>query len=184
MSRPHLRHSTSILALSLLVTPSIAQNNTAPDLSTCLNTIGTLSSTAHVNTTGNQPFRFANPYSGDEDWYLSVTLNDTRSSLLVSTLHDIQGYISVPDEVEGDACIYMFSGLDAAPGDGANGCEGLLSEDCINFLKREIRYPVSSARDREGRVRCYPAPMDDEARRVCGDALFQGGVVSNCKSQM
>jgi hypothetical protein len=66
-----------------------AQNTT--DINRCPKTIGVLSPDARVNSTGMRSLR----WQGEEkDWYLTTTLNDTRSPLLTATMHDFQGYIS------------------------------------------------------------------------------------------
>lgn len=176
-------HQTNLLSLGtlfFLLSPSIAQENST-SLSTCPFGLNGRDPDARVNTTGTQPFRFANPYSGDADWYLSVTLNDTRDPILTFTLHDIQGYLSVPEGVEANACVYMYTGLDAIGRDGENGCDGLLSVDCINLLKRDIRFPVQSAIDQSGRWRCQPPAQDDAIREACGNGIFQQGIIFTCK---
>jgi hypothetical protein len=73
----------------------LAQNgNNTTDLDKCPRTIGSLDSAATANSTGKVALRFDAP--PNEDWFFSVTLNDARSSVLVSMLHDFQGYLSFP----------------------------------------------------------------------------------------
>ncbi|KAH7402902.1 hypothetical protein BKA66DRAFT_564788 [Pyrenochaeta sp. MPI-SDFR-AT-0127] len=171
-----------VSVLFLLFTTTLTQSN-GTDRRFCRYVVGNFDSNASVNSTGSRPFQFSNEFSGDQDWYLSVTVNDTRDPILVSSMHEVQGYISVAETTQADICVYMFGGMNAPAGDEMDGCEGTISEECVNFLEREIRFPTPSVRDRNGERRCNPRPMDDEAKKICGDALFRGPLISNSFSQ-
>jgi hypothetical protein len=116
---------------------STGNNTTNLDSSRCPLTIGTLSPDDSFNTMGTQPFQ----WPGEEQrWYLTLTLNDTRSELLSSQLHDLQGYLSIPNDIKGSACVYMLPGFDINKEDGneERGCAGVVSDGCIQSIQRKL----------------------------------------------
>ncbi len=103
---------------------------------------------ATVNSTGSTEFEFSNfneytSHSGvSNKWYLSLTFNDTRyqSTKYVSynpeVDHMFQGWLSVEAKSSGQVCVYKLGGINAtATGTANNGCDGVLSPTCIEFLR-------------------------------------------------
>jgi hypothetical protein len=149
----------SFLLLSL---PSFAQETAnRSDLSSCPYALGTFSSNALVNSTGSQSIRWSQQ---EQDWYLTTTLNDTRSPFLVTQMHDIQSYISAPANTEAHACVYMLGGINATGG-GEDGCEGVLSRGCVDWLTNKVSYMPE---DRGGVSQCASTPSREEVREACG----------------
>lgn len=169
------------LSILFLLFKSILTQSNRTDLRFCRHVIGDLDANAQVNSTGSQLFQFSNEFSGDQDWRLSVTLNDTRDPVLVSSMHEIQGYLSVPEDVEAEVCIYMYGGMDHLAGDQMSGCEDIISQECVEYLERNIKFPTIGIRNNDGNRRCNQRPIDDEAREMCGDKLYRGPLIHNCK---
>jgi hypothetical protein len=120
-----------------------------------------LSSNAPVNSTGSQSFQWSQQ---EQDWYFTTTVNDTRSPFLVAQMHDIQGYISAPANTKASACVYMFKGINATGG-GDDGCEGVMSRECIDWLTRTVSY---APENRGGVSRCAMPPPTEDLRNACG----------------
>jgi hypothetical protein len=158
------------LSLMVFFSSSLAQNTTST--TRCPSVIGTLSPNAHVNSTGMRSFQWTDE---EQDWYLTSTLNDSRSSFLTSQLHDVQGYISAPIDTDAKACVFTFEGLNATAG-GDSGCEGVLSQNCIDFLTRNLTFPSSQT----GEKKCK-APALDQIREACGDQMSDASY--SCKSR-
>jgi hypothetical protein len=160
----------------------LAQNvNNTTDLDKCPRTIGSLDSTATVNSTGKVALRF--DAAPNEDWFFSVTLNDTRSSVLVSMLHDLQDYISFPQSTTtGRGCFYQFNGVNASvSGTGTNTCEGVLSAECVDLL-REISFPTPAIGGSGDDLECQRIPNSELLNEVCPDGMLTPGVAFSCKS--
>jgi hypothetical protein len=152
----------SFIILSL---PSSAQETTnTTNLSSCPYSLGTFSSNAPVNSTGSQSVQWSQQA---QDWYFTTTLNDTRSPFLETQMHDIQGYISAPTNTEAHACVYMLGGINATGG-GEDGCEGVLSRSCVNWLTNTVSYTTE---DRGNVSRCASAPSREEVREACGTGV-------------
>ncbi|OAL49109.1 hypothetical protein IQ07DRAFT_494154, partial [Pyrenochaeta sp. DS3sAY3a] len=123
-----------------------------------------------VNATGKRSFTFLgdglpNPY------YFSVTLNDTRYFADVeSSVHWIQGYVSGPEDTNSSICVYQFGGIDAQQQENRDGCEGVLSDECLVFLQNSIQYP-----DYRLPQECPSPPLADDGRSVCPEMMFDGG---------
>lgn len=103
-----------------------------------------------------------------------MSYNDTRDPSLTHTLHDFQGYISAPANTDGSTCAYIFPGMDAVVGDGAWGCDGILSTDCRDWLMDEINSGTSIS------IENFECPKLPDSRDIvdrCGDA-FEGGIIS------
>lgn len=128
--------------------------------------------TSAVNATGQRSFIFF----GDDlpnAYYFSVTLNDTRYFAEVeSSVHWIQGYVSGPQHANSSMCVYQFSGIDAQQDEGRDGCEGILSDDCLIFLQNSIQYP-----DHRLPQECPSPPLSDDGRSVCPEMMFDGGTI-------
>ncbi|KAH7073258.1 hypothetical protein FB567DRAFT_196422 [Paraphoma chrysanthemicola] len=167
------KSSTILLYLIISLAPALSQlvtHGTSTSLTRCPRVIGTLSPNAPVNSTGLRSFRWLDKM---QDWYLTMSFNDTRSPFLVSQMHDLQGYISAPANSAAVACVHMLGGLNATAG-GGSGCDGVLSPECITWLSDHMRYATrGSPRD----LRCANNPNITELRRVCGSDMASQGVI-------
>lgn len=107
-----------------------------------------------------------------------MTLNDTRSTYLLSQLHDLQGYLSVPSATTGSACAYMLPGIDIGYNDGkANmGCSGVISQSCSQFLQERMQKPLEVISEQE---RCPQLPSKEDLRGSCGDRIANGWGISS-----
>jgi len=134
--------------------------------------ISSLSFNASINSTGTQPFQLGSPF---RDWYLTMTLNDTRSPNLRVQLHDLQGWISAPEDVIASACVYLLPGLDVQASDagGASGCDGALSTGCREWLRREIGERMDVG---VGSTTCPRLPERELIRENCPDEVALGGL--------
>jgi hypothetical protein len=150
----------SFMLLSL--PPSFAQETTIPNnLRFCPYIGDTPSPDYPVNSTGPQSFRWSQQA---QDWYLTTTLNDTRSPFLETQMHDIQGYISAPANTEASACVYMLRGINATGG-GDDDCEGVLSRGCREWLTKTVSFMPENAR---GVSRCARTPSKEDVTEACG----------------
>jgi hypothetical protein len=128
-------------------------------------------SSSSVNATGQRPFTFSG-FDIPHTYYLSTTLNDTRHSPASgSAVHWVQGYISVPQNIDASICVYQFSGIDAVQEDEYDGCRGVLSQECLVFLQNSISYPDSGSQD------CPEPPTAGDGETVCPAMMFNGGTV-------
>jgi hypothetical protein len=156
----------SFVLLSLPFSVQKTTNTTDPSI--CPHMLGTLSSNAPVNATGSQSVQWSQQA---QDWYLTTTLNDTRSPFLVAQMHDIQGYISAPSNTEAHACVYMLGGINATGG-GENGCEGVLSHGCVDWLTNTVSYMPE---DIGGLPQCALTPRREDVREACGAGVVMMG---------
>ncbi|KAH7078728.1 hypothetical protein BKA63DRAFT_250237 [Paraphoma chrysanthemicola] len=174
-SIPGRKSSAIFLYLIISLAPALSQlvtNGTSTGLNWCPHVIGTLSPNAPVNSTGLRSFRWLGQ---TQDWYLTMAFNDTRSPVLVSQMHDLQGYISAPADSDAVACVHMLGGLNATSG-GGSGCDGVLSLECIAWLSDHMHY---ATRGSPSDLRCANNPNTTELRRVCGSDMASQGVIGN-----
>ncbi|KAH7402901.1 hypothetical protein BKA66DRAFT_544961 [Pyrenochaeta sp. MPI-SDFR-AT-0127] len=178
----YFQYSFLALLSTLLhfVTTIQAQSN-----ETNLTACGDKNSNTVSNSTGHRRFRLSNPDAGGQDSYLSVTLQDTRNSSPVEApLQGISGYISAPANVQAQVCSHMFRGINATAGTGSEDCEGIISQDCVNYLRRETRLLWSWTSDGRRRLSCHVRPGNDELRRSCGSAGNAGNGIISFTSQI
>jgi hypothetical protein len=134
--------------------------------------IGILSPNAPVTSTGMRTFRWT---GFTQDWYFTSTFNDTRSSVNVSQRHDFQGYISAPMNANARACVSMFGGINGTA-KGNNGCEGLLSQRCLDYLAVNVTFSSFPSRWEDSATHCDLTPIYNRwYEAACGDDL-KGGV--------
>ncbi|KAF6785747.1 hypothetical protein CSOJ01_15538 [Colletotrichum sojae] len=147
-------HVTKLLfaawAVSQAVFPAAAQSSGSSSYGQCSRGIQLIGydRTIDFNLTGSMPFDI-----GDQDgWYLSYLLHDTRQEFVewngFPTAPFLESYISVPEWFIGstrgnetETCMYTTRGLnktsEAEPGsDASESCKGVLSNDCIELLRR------------------------------------------------
>jgi hypothetical protein len=179
-----------LLAILNLFHSAYAQNNTfnRTNYNDCDRDPDSFAPNAIVNSTGKVGFRFgeANDRINNNEWYLSVTYNDTSRQKPIpgylTAPHKLQGWLSGPSDASGLACIYKFSGVNASTsGLGMNGCNGILSAACISALGN---ITVSDIRDDD---ECPDFEATDEMKKQCGNStigtVFSNGPLSTSKLQ-
>jgi hypothetical protein len=147
--------SVALLAALSQLAPSLAQDNsTANDTVDCSSVIA--SKYATVNSTGRTAFRWSesapnpNPPNGDP-WYISVIVVDKSKNKTNPSANSMQriNFLSIPkDSVYDGACLMQLPGIKAkATGTGRNGCEGAISNTCLEYIRETMLHEgVSSAR--------------------------------------
>ena len=145
---PFLRLSAAGLLTALAqISPSLAQNSSTNSTTQCPNadSLNWLSSEyATVNSTGQTSFRWTTrtptvDLEKEGPWYMTVNVNDTGREPSAERFRR-QNYISIPNNSGYDGvCVYSFMGINAtAAGTGKNGCEGVLSDKCIDYMRKAI----------------------------------------------
>ncbi|USP82299.1 hypothetical protein yc1106_09573 [Curvularia clavata] len=123
---------TMLFALLLLSTSTIAQNMS--------NTSNMTSSSDGCDNENNHDIpKNASGTVQTDNLYISVTLGDYRNE--TSRLGTFKawryGYLSAPKNSTAQACVYIFDAIpDAKEGDQLDGCSGVLSTQCIDYLER------------------------------------------------
>jgi hypothetical protein len=166
-----LHFQVAQLLVTLILLPScLAQDNNdtawCPDVS------------ALFNSSGQTSFQIAS--ASDENWYMSLAIQDWRSPVLLEQTQDVKAYISHPEStMVNRGCFYQFNGINAsASGTGANGCEGVLSDECMDAL-RDISFPVVSIRGSKEGLQCERIDSD-RLRDACPEEMLSPGTM-NCK---
>jgi hypothetical protein len=144
MASIHPSFKTLLFAISLLAPSTIAQNVT--------------NSTDSCSSPNDTPTPINGTASAKlSDLYVSLTFGDLRfrEPALSNTFQPwTYGYISAPNDTTAQACVYIFTSTEAEEGADNNGCSGVLSQSCINYLQREMQIPTGSGRG----VQCPSAP--------------------------
>lgn len=127
------------------------------------------------NATGITPFRFD---SQQDDWYSLATIRfnpkfGNSPDDTVSTAGILKFFASVPPgQKDRMGCQYLFPALNlSATGPGLNGCEGIVSQECIDRLTALIS---SDTAKEECTTEPIPERWYTESRDVCGDQLSGG----------
>lgn len=168
----------TVLGFAASISFCEAQDNSSTtnttDLTRCPLVIENFSPNVSVNSTGTQSFKWT---SETDDWFLTMTLNDTRNPLLRSQMHYLQGYLSMPEETTGGLCAYMLPGLDtdADAGKGQVGCDNILSEECIRYLEASGG-PISQ-NSVQGKIGCPSPPPVAEMRQRCANERWHENMV-------
>ncbi len=138
---------------------------------------------AVVNSSGKIGFQFGEAQNTESknnvnDWYLSVTFNDTRRQNNANDESEpeisqwISSWLSVPNEITGSVCIHALPGINVtADGTGHNGCDGVLSSDCLSALKT-----AANSGGLYNMEYCPDFPVTDELKKHCGNDV--GGTVT------
>lgn len=143
---------------------SSAQNGTNEiNISQC-GSFNTLSPDAHVNSTGSISFTWED---GDKDWHLTTTFNDTRDPVLIEGIQDFGTWVSVPGDTDTSICTYALRPINAT-GTGDNGCEGVLSQQCVSWMTNNIKY---GTRNDGSEKKCARSPYHDDVAKNCGDGV-------------
>jgi hypothetical protein len=161
------------LSVATLFTPCLSQTIANESLHNICPSppIGILSPNAPITSTGMRPFRWT---GFTQDWYLTSTFNDTRSSVNVSQRHEFQGYISAPMNADARACVSMFGGINGTV-KGDNGCEGLLSQRCLDYLAVNVTFAGFPSRWGGNATSCDVLPVHDRwYEDACGEELKSG----------
>lgn len=150
---------------ALLTTSTLAQdaNSTTPTNGTCNTPRYDLD--APVNASAVVPVNVTS-----EPWYLTVSLNDTRTNTTAST--SVYGWLSTPENSTGQACVYWLTDVLAAQSSGTpnGGCAGSLSENCVDFMRRSI---VLGGND------CPSLPSREAFGKACGGSALADGYQGN-----
>jgi hypothetical protein len=171
------RLHASLLVVALADTISFVSAQNSSIDSRCPLNIGSFNPDAPVNSTGKVKFQFNN---SDTDFYFSTTYNDSRieSTEFVKyspeVTHEVQGWLSAPNNTSGYFCVYKLHGMNASsPEGGMNGCEGVLSTECIDELVKTT-LPVGS----DTSSRCPRVETTDGLKKFCGNTSV---IISTCK---
>jgi hypothetical protein len=174
---PNLRFSSvALLAALTQLAPSLAQDNSkANDTSECDSSLVS-SAYATVNSTGRTAFHWSdsspnpNPPNGDP-WYISVIVvdaskNKTNPSARTMYRND---YLSVPkDAVYDSVCVLQFESIKAkATGTGKNGCEGAISDTCLEYIRDNMFQGGVNLKGCPGLPRAA-SDKKDEREEECG----------------
>lgn len=141
----------------------------------CPFTQESLERTGPLNSTGTQAFRFDTALAGNQDWYFSVTYNDTRGPHAPTARFDhaeqyFKGWLSIPENItDVHVCFRMFQGLEAKVGGQYNGCENVLGSECANDLMHSDLFPYRFESD--GVPLCPGRPS-----RLCDGSTLQGEI--------
>lgn len=173
-----MRSSTLFIA-AMLDGLAFAQNSTSSSNDTCSGTLGQRqnAATGSINATGSESITWTSVANIDRDdvkpWYISVLVNNTNQRV------DNGGtiswpFLSVPDGVEANACVYQFGAQNAtSTGDveGSVGCGGVFTGKCIDYLRESVLNNTSGISGTPPRCN-LPTSTDDELKRTeeaCGD---------------
>ena len=144
-----------LIPLAFCTSGAIAQNSTSSNTTTCKETFDLkipLNASALVEV----------PSSGTPPWYLGVTFGDQRNSSRPDQAY--YGYISTPTNSTAFACTRLTHKVLPATGTGANGeCAGVLSDNCIDFLRRTSALTQSDAQNKN----CPNAPSASDMEKAC-----------------
>lgn len=170
----------ALLTLSALFPFAVSQGNATNETKVCkfpwLNPINT---DTPVNSTGNVTFRWLDQPYNTQDWYFNVVVNFTSND----TFNHEQGtpYISAPDNTTVQVCTHKFGALNiTATGNGKNGCEGVLSDKCIAFLK-DRKGTVLDSRVKGFTFPCQNDIDFDKFEKECGQQLRNESHIGNGK---
>ncbi|KNG44726.1 hypothetical protein DDE82_006720 [Stemphylium lycopersici] len=114
------------------------------------------------------------------DAYVSVTLGDYRDNNRTSSPW-LYGYLSVPENSTRQTCMYMYAPIPGTTeGDESNGCSGIISQDCIDYMKRQLQFPIwASGSSLPDNTPCPSLNRNsEEFEDVCGDVGFGSSIVS------
>jgi hypothetical protein len=151
----HKMRFLPLIPLAFCTSGAIAQNSTSSNTTTCKETFdlkSPLNASALVEV----------PSSGTPPWYLGVTFGDQRNSSRPD--QSIYGYLSTPANSTAFACMRLIHKVLPATGTGSNGdCAGILSDNCIDFLRRTSALTQS---DGQNGV-CSIAPSAEDREKAC-----------------
>jgi hypothetical protein len=144
-----------MIPLAFCISEALAQNSTSANNTSCDETFdlkGPLNASALVEVTSE----------GTPPWYLSVTFGDKRNSS--SPDQSIYGFLSTPANSTAHACMRLFHKVLPATGTGSNGdCAGVLSNNCIDFLRRTLALTQSDVSNKN----CPNAPSAQDMEKAC-----------------
>ncbi|KAI1509050.1 hypothetical protein PtrSN002B_003451 [Pyrenophora tritici-repentis] len=156
MTPPTYSLKSLLLALSLLGTSTLAQNAT--------NTTGP---SCRVYSDNDHPVNSSGTVN-ISDIYVSVTFGESKGST-EKGMPWLYTYISAPESSTKQIRATMFNSIfDKKQGDSANGCGGVLSQNCIDGLKRQLALPMNT--NNNGEVECPGFMTSDSAiKSACGE---------------
>jgi len=152
----------SFATFAILTASSLAQdsNTTTPSNGTCITPRYDLD--APVNASAVVPVNITS-----EPWYLTLSLNDTRTNTTART--QVDGWLSTPANSTSRACVYWLTELLSAQSSGTpnGGCTGSLSQNCVDFMRSSI---VLGGRDD-----CPSLPSREDFGKGCGGSALADG---------
>ena len=182
----------ALFATCALVGPSIAQltffGASKCDATTNYEIFPPLDDKSYYNASGSRTFTSNNTRNSisTEPWRIDLIVNDTFPFPITSINNIAQtisnkGYLSVPDGVGNTTvCIYQLAPVNATSnGEESNGCNGILSSGCMDYLHGVVSTTNSS-------TTCADLPLGASSRdataAVCG-AAFTGEAFSGTSPQ-
>ena len=171
---------------------ALAQNDTtATNTTICSNQWDTDGvATGPINSTGSESLFWNSTTGGDrgapKPWYISVLVNDTGNTLWDNGGTTARPYLSVPNDVNANVCVYSFASRNATSignGSGDIGCAGVLPEGCIAYLRGAIMNETSEISGSRARCDMLSLAPEDQKRReeACGPL---GSMGLRCKSSI
>ncbi|KAI4649965.1 uncharacterized protein J4E78_008246 [Alternaria triticimaculans] len=169
------RLSSALIAASLLITSSLAQNSSEihPSSDSCpdLNRLGD-----HYNYPVN-----GSGTANVSDLRISVTFGEFRDPDRWSRTFDAQSmvYLSAPPNSLDQTCVWFFHGVDnVRQGDDESGCDGVLPQECLDYLESELTLPDDALEQMtngtSGRASfvCPPPHLNEtEMKEICGSGF-------------
>jgi len=165
MTPSSYRLRSLLFALSILSTSTLAQNATNDREPPCSIYNG---HEIPVNSSGTVNV---------SDIYISVTFGESNTSP-GRTSPWIYSYISAPENGTKHICATMFQSiLKKKQATSANGCGGILSQNCIDGLKRQFMLPANNAGGMNADTKCPNFVASDSGiKSACGGTtIITGG---------
>ncbi|KAF2630027.1 hypothetical protein BU25DRAFT_263679 [Macroventuria anomochaeta] len=182
-----------LFAAFALFTPPIAQTIYGTSIcnpQTNYQIVAELNNGSYHNSSGTRSFTWNNTAARNlnvtEPWQIDLLVNDTIRDVQLKSIDNAavlgtnKGYLSVPDGVRSTSfSIYQLAPVNAtSDGDRSNGCSGVLSSGCIDYLRSAVLTTSPSTSCADSRLGENPR---DEAVAACGTAfstLAKSGHVS------
>ena len=149
---------TIVLASAL----ALAQSNTA-----CRNQrYNDRATFSRVNATGTTPFTWNTTDS--KPWHMSVQVNQTGDMSDNGSGTVGWPYLSVPDGVRGNACVYAFGSINQTATDGS--CGGVFPDECSMHLLDKVRENSRRASGASGECELWIETSEEQDRvhEMCG----------------
>jgi len=167
------RLSSALIAASLLTTSALAQNSSTiyPDSDSCANLNGD---------------HYEYPVNGSgtanvSDLRISVTFGESRNPDTQSRAFNAQQmvYLSAPAGSVDQTCVWFFDGVDdVRQGDDESGCDGVLPQECLDYLESELTLPddaleqMTNGTSGAASFLCpLPHLNETEMKEICGSGF-------------
>ena len=164
------RLSSALIAVSLLTTSALAQNSSEihPSSDSCADLNGD---------------HYEYPVNGRgtanvSDLRVSVTFGEFRNPDTQSRAFDAQQmvYLSAPASSVDQTFVWFFDGVDdVRQGDDESGCDGVLPQECLNYLESELTLPddaLEQMTNGTSGAASFACPLphlnETEMKEICG----------------